>query len=192
ALLLFASLALPAMLAAQALEATFADLKGEVEWSAAGSTQFQSASSNTVLHAGDRIRTTANSSARLAFYEGSTTDLGASTGVRIDDMSQGSDQNVVKLMQTQGVSQAQVSQQGGTPTNLQVETPASLATAPSATCPWVRVGGDGTTMVRNYGGGRPPAPQPQPGQQGTFNPILGPGVFGPPPGAGPRLITLMM
>ena len=77
ALVLVASLLAPSLVAAQAaLEATFADLKGEVEWSAAGSTQFQSASLNTVLHAGDRIRTAANSAARLAYFEGSATQRG--------------------------------------------------------------------------------------------------------------------
>ena len=67
-------LAAPALLWAQALETTFADLKGEVQYSVAGSTQYQQADSNTVLHTGDRLRTLTNSSARLTFYEGSTTD----------------------------------------------------------------------------------------------------------------------
>ena len=35
-------------------------------------------------------------------------------------------------------------------TSYQVESPAALASAPPTTCPWVRVGRDGTTMVRNY------------------------------------------
>ena len=102
--LIIATLAVPAILVAQALEATFADLRGEVEWSAAGSTQWQRADANTVLHAGDRVRTAANSAARLAFYEGSATDLAASTGVRLDDLRQQDGQNLVKLTQTQGIT----------------------------------------------------------------------------------------
>src|SRR4051812_37416707 len=88
AVLLVAALALPAMLLAQALEATFADLKGGAGWWGAGSTEWEPAPANVVLHAGDRVRTTANSSARLAFYEGSTTDLAASTGVRVETLQQ--------------------------------------------------------------------------------------------------------
>src|SRR5687768_6763991 len=41
---------MPAILGAQALEATFAAVKGEVQWSPVGSTQWAAASANTVLH----------------------------------------------------------------------------------------------------------------------------------------------
>src|SRR5688500_5226183 len=91
---------MPAILGAQALEAAFADLKGEVQWSPAGSTQWAAASANTVLHSGDRVRTSVNSSARLAFFEGSTVDLGATTGIRLDAVRQGDDESQVQVLQT--------------------------------------------------------------------------------------------
>src|SRR5438128_96922 len=97
--MLLGSLLLPTMLLAQALESVLADLKGEVQWSSAGSSQWQVASANTVVHAGDRVRTSANSSVRLAHFEGSVTDLGDSTGVRIDALDQADGQNTVRLSQ---------------------------------------------------------------------------------------------
>jgi hypothetical protein len=192
AALLIASLVLPALLTAQALEATFADLKGEVQWSAAGSTQWEAASGNTVLHAGDRVRTAANSSARLAFYEGSTTDLVALTGVRIDTLQQADNENQIKLSQTAGVTQAQVQEPAATTTRYQVETPASVASAPPSTCPWVRVGADGTTLVRNYRGGVRLAVAPQPVQQVIYSVVPIPGWGGIPiPVRVPQLVTVM-
>src|SRR5437762_10577958 len=147
ALLLVASLLAPSLLAAQvALEATFADLKGEVEWSPAGSTQFEAASLNTVLHAGDRIRTAANSAARLAYYEGSATQVGDTTEVRIDTLQQGTDQNLVRLTQQTGTTQGEVQQTGATATNYEVESPVSVTNAPPTTCPWVRIDADGCTL----------------------------------------------
>ncbi len=191
AALLIANLILPALLTAQALEATFADLKGEVQWAAAGSTQWETASANTVLHTGDRVRTTANSSARLAFYEGSTTDLEAVTGVRIDALQQADNENQIKLTQTAGVTQAQVQEPAATTTRYQVETPASVASAPPSTCPWVRVGADGTTLVRNYRAGVRLAVAPQQVQQVVYSVAFVPGWGGIPiPVRIPQVITV--
>src|SRR5688572_28215515 len=140
AALLLGALLVPTALIAQVLEATFADLKGEVQWSVAGSTQWEAASANTVLHAGDRVRTAANSSVRLAFFEGSTTDLAAGTAVRVDELSTSAGQGTIRLLQSEGITQAQVQQAPDALTSYQVESPAALATAPATTCPWVRVG----------------------------------------------------
>ena len=140
----------PALLFAQALETTFADLKGEVQWAAAGSTAFERADANTVLHAGDRVRTAANSSARLAFYEGTTADLAGDTELGLTTLAQDGGTNVVRVEQAAGVSQAQVQPAAETPTRYEVLTASALTTAPTATCPWVRSGADGSTVVRNY------------------------------------------
>ncbi len=189
-LLLVASLLAPSLVAAQAaLEATFADLKGEVEWSPAGSTQFQAASLNTVLHAGDRIRTAANSVARLAYYEGSATQLGDTTEVRLDTLQQGTDQNLVRLTQTSGTSQGEVQQRPGVATSYQLETPVSVTDASPATCPWVRVDTDGTTLVRNYQGAQPRGSVTLDVPQLTFTTIPVPGPFGPVPQLVPQATT---
>jgi hypothetical protein len=189
---LLAVFALPAILLAQALETTFADLKGEVQWSTAGSTQWETASSNVVLHAGDRVRTGANSSARLAFYEGSTTDLAASTGARIDALQQADNENQITLSQTSGASQAQVVEPAAGTTRYQVETPASEARAPASTCPWVRVAANGTTLVRNYRNGVQLQVASQPVQQVIYSVVFVPGFGGfPTPVRVPQLVTVM-
>ena len=59
-------------------------------------------------------------------------------------------------------------QTGGARTSYQVETPASLASAPPTTCPWVRVAADGTALIRNYGAERPQAVAPQPVQEVVY------------------------
>jgi len=127
------SLVLPALLPAQGLEATFADLKGEVEWSAAGSTQWEAASANTVLHAGDRVRTLGNSSARLAYFEGSATALAAATSIRIDEMRNEADLRLLRLTQETGATQGQVQEAGGIPTNYEVTSASAVMLAPPRT-----------------------------------------------------------
>jgi hypothetical protein len=150
AMALVGSLLVPAtVLVAQGLEATLIDVKGEVEWSPAGATQYQRVGVATVVHTGDRLRTAENSAARLAYFEGSTTDLGATTGVRLDNLDQSPAGTVIKLTQVSGTTQAHV-QPAAANTSYQVESPAALASAPPTTCPWVRVSRDGTTLVRNY------------------------------------------
>src|SRR4029079_18894835 len=143
------------VLVAQGLEATLIDVKGGGEWAPAGATQYQLSGSATVVHTGDRLRTAENSAARLAYFEGSTTDLAASTGVRLDNLDQSADGTVIKLTPASGITQAQgraIPEAKGPPPpanpNSRGETPAAPASAPPTTCPWVRVGRDGTTMVR--------------------------------------------
>jgi hypothetical protein len=192
-LVLVASLLAPSLVAAQAaLEATFADLKGEVEWSPAGSSQFQAASLNTVLHAGDRIRTAANSAARLAYFEGSATQLGDATEVRIDTLQQGADQNLVRLTQASGTSQGAVQQRPGVATSYQTETPVSVTEAPPMTCPWVRVDADGTTLVRNYQGAQPRGSITLDVPQLSYTTTFVPGPFGPVPQLVPQPTTTSM
>jgi hypothetical protein len=178
---LVGTLLVPAtVLVAQGLEATLIDVKGEVEWSPAGATQWQRVGAATVVHTGDRLRTAENSAARLAYFEGSTTDLAASTGVRLDNLNQSADGTVIKLTQVSGTTQAQV-QPSPANTNYQVESPAALASAPTTTCPWVRVGRDGTTMVRNYMNMPPLAVEPVAVQEIIYTTGW---QFGP---AGPRM-----
>ena len=186
----------PAILGAQALEAAFADLKGEVQWSPVGSTQWAAASANTVLHSGDRVRTSVNSSARLAFFEGSTVDLGATTGIRLDAVRQGDDESQVQVLQTAGVTQAQVQQAPNKTTSYHVDTPAALVSASmlASTCPWVRVDANRTTLVRNYSSmvpvrmAAPPQAAAQPRLQLRWVLGLVPGLMGPVPQPLPEIV----
>lgn len=151
AMLLVTSLLLPALLIAQGLESTLSDIKGEVEYSPSASTEWERADTNTVVRAGDRVRTAANSSVRLTHFEGTTTDLGATATVRVDTLSTTGSENSVKLSQTQGTTKAQVQKRAAAlPTRYEVETDAALTTAPDQTCPFVRLLSDGSTLVRNY------------------------------------------
>ena len=178
---------MPAILGAQALEATFADLKGEVQWSPVGSTQWAAASANTVLHSGDRVRTSGNSSARLAFFDGSTAALGATTGIRLDAVRQVDNESQVQVLQTAGVTQAQVQQAPDKTTSYHVDTPAALVSASTlaSTCPWVRVDANRTTLVRNYSSVVPApvaaSPQAAAPPRRELRWVLGlvPGVMGP-------------
>ena len=68
----------------------------------------------------------------------------------------------IKILQNEGVAQAQVQPAPERPTAYQVESPSSTVAAATTTCPWVRVQDDGTTLVRNYAGGAglPSLPKP--------------------------------
>jgi hypothetical protein len=190
-----ASLAAPTvLLLAQGLEASLADVKGQVQVSRAGSSQYETADANTRLATGDRVRTLANSSARLAFFEGSTTDLAGLTAVRIDDQSQSDTQSSIRLLQAGGVSEAQVQQQTpDKPTSYQVESPAAVASASvvASTCPWVQVGADGTTLVRNYSASVRLGVEPQPVLDVIWVPTFLPSPAGPIPQMVPQLVTVM-
>lgn len=186
---LLVSQVLPSLLLAQALEATFADLKGEVQWAAAGSTEWEAASANSVLHAGDRVRTAANSSARLAFFEGSTADLADNTELGLTTFAQDGGTNVVRVEQAAGVSQAQVQPAAETPTRYEVLTASALTTAPTATCPWVRSGADGSTVVRNYDRSGTAGPTgPIPAVRLDYTQTFLPGPRGPIPWLQPHAV----
>lgn len=189
-----ATLASPAvLLLAQGLEASLADVKGQVQVSRAGSSQYETADANTRLATGDRVRTLANSSARLAFFEGSTTDIAALTAVRIDDLSQTDTQSSIRLLQTGGVSEAQVQQAPDKSTSYQVESPAAVANASTqaATCPWVRVDADGTTLVRNYSASVRLRVEPQPVLELRWVPGFVPTPLGPIPQMMPQLVSVL-
>ena len=172
------SLAVPAIIVAQSPDAGVVERTNQVEYSPAGSDRWQPAPPDVTLAPGDRLRTGVGSAARVGFFDGTTTALGASTGLRVDRLE--ADPARIKVGLASGVSQARVARGTGA-ASYEIETSALRLTAPAATCPWVRVAPDGTTLVRNYGAGPGPAVEPQPVQDVVYAPVLMPG----PPGAVP-------
>jgi hypothetical protein len=138
------------------------------------------------------VRTAANSSARLTFFEGSTTDVAAETGIRLDALQEVGTEAQVRLLQTAGVTQAQVQQAPDRTTSYQVETAAALVSASTRapTCPWVRVDAHQTVLVRNYS----PVVQPRVAAQSVVERRwvlrLVPGPLGPIVQPWPRLVTV--
>lgn len=155
--------------------AMLADVRGVVEWSPAGSLQFQAASADTMVQAGDRVRTAPNGSARLLFTGGSSTELGSGTGVLVERLERGPNGNVVAgLVQSAGTTVNQVvplvdlaslslAEPAAGPlgrteplvdlaTVLGIETPAAEIVV-DATTATVAVAADGTTRVVNALGG---------------------------------------
>jgi FtsP/CotA-like multicopper oxidase with cupredoxin domain len=182
------SLAVPAIIVAQTPDASFVERTNQVEYSPAGSARWQPASPDVALAPGDRLRTGAASAARVGFFDGTTTALGASTGLRVDRLD--ADPARIKVVLTSGLSQARVASGAGM-ASYEIETSAVRVAAPAAACPWVRVAADGTTLVRNYGAGPTPAVDPQPVQDVVYAPVPMAGPAGPVPVPMPQVVTAM-
>ncbi|HLH26176.1 MAG TPA: multicopper oxidase domain-containing protein [Chloroflexota bacterium] len=182
------SLAGPAIILAQAPDASIVERTNQVEYSPAGSDQWEAAPADVTLAPGDRLRTGAGSRARVSFFDGTTTALGASAGIRVDQLD--ADPARIKLTQVSGVTQAQVPPDGAD-ARYAVETRSLTVRAPGATCPWVRVAADGSILVRNYGAGPGPAVEPQPVQDVVYTPAPVPGPSGPVPVPMPQVVTVL-
>src|SRR5688572_26729496 len=100
ALPMVATIAVPAIMVGQTLEARFVERTNQVEYSPAGSSQWQPAPADVALGPGDRLRTAANSAARVAFFDGTTTALGPTTGLRVEGLDAADRQ--IRLSQTAG------------------------------------------------------------------------------------------
>ena len=181
------SLAVPAIMLAQSPDAHLAERSNQVEYSPAGSNQWQSAPLDVALAPGDRLRTGPGSSTRIGFFEGTTTTLAENTGIRLDRLE--ADPMQVGVTQVSGITQTQVatSDRG---TAFTLATPSLAVQASGGACPWVRVAADGTSLVRHYGSGPGPAVEPQPVQDVVFAPVPVPGPGGPVPVPMPQVITV--
>jgi suppressor of ftsI len=181
------SLAVPAIILAQAPDARLAERGSQVEYSPAGSSQWQPAPPDVALSPGDRLRTGAGGYSRVTFSEGTTIALAASTGIRLDRLD--ADPPLVGLTQVSGLTQTRVAA-GDRPGRLAVATPSLAIEASAGACPWVRVAADGSTLVRHYGANSGPAVEPQPVQDVVFAPVPMPGPGGPVPVPMPQIVTV--
>jgi hypothetical protein len=136
----------PKMTVAQG--ATLDRVSGAVEILPANGDTWRLASVGERVEAGDRIRTGALSTARLVFFEGSTTDLMASTEVAVTQVSarpEGSDK-IIALHQWLGQTYSRVEQLSDRASRFEIETPTAVAGVRGTEFAIV-VEGDGTTSV---------------------------------------------
>ena len=186
------TLAGPALIVAQTRDATITDVQSKVEYSPAGSDGWRPAAASDALGIADRVRTGPGGSTRLSFLEGTTALLGPITSVRVDSRPDvHGDTHAIAITQTSGITQAQVRPVGERGAAYIVETGTVRVSAPGATCPWVRVHGDGTVLVRNYDGGSALPVPAQAVQQIAYVPVLVPGPTGPVAVPMPQLVPVL-
>jgi len=109
--------------------ATLARMSGEVLLKKAGTGSWVRASSGTSLEIGDCIKTQTNSSAVIAFFEGSISEVGAETEICIKDLSVFGDtgSTSVKLHQEIGNTSNRVEKLVDPASRYEIETPDGVA-----------------------------------------------------------------
>jgi hypothetical protein len=128
--------------------ATLDRVSGAVEILPASDDTWHMVAAGEQVEAGDQIRTGSLSTARLVFFEGSTTDLMASTEVAVTQVSarrQGSDK-IIALHQRLGRTYSRVEQLSDRASRFEIETPTAVAGVRGTEFAIV-VEGDGTTSV---------------------------------------------
>src|SRR4051812_8650635 len=90
------ALAMGAPIIAQELtdQATLETRQPEVQWSAAGATDWQSVPTRQTVAAGDRARTGPRAGARLIYFEGTVTELGPETGLLVERLERSPEGNL--------------------------------------------------------------------------------------------------
>jgi hypothetical protein len=99
---------------AQSLDdaATLETRQPEVQWSPAGATLWQSVPTRQTVVVGDRARTGPGAAARLIYFEGTVTELGAETGLLVQRLERSAEGNIVtRLVQSAGTTINRVVQQ---------------------------------------------------------------------------------
>jgi hypothetical protein len=127
--------------------ATLDPVDGVVELMPAGSDTWHPASAGEQVEAGSRIRTGPLSTATLAFFDGSTTDMEAQAEVTVIDLSsRRGGGRVILLRQTRGQTYSRVRRLPDRASRFEIETP-TASTAVRGTEFAVAVEADGTTSV---------------------------------------------
>jgi hypothetical protein len=128
--------------------ATLDQISGVVEILPANGDTWRLASVGERIEAGDRIRTGSLSTARLLFFEESTTDLAASTEVAITQASarRDGDGKIIVLHQWLGRTYSRVEQLPDRASRFEIETPTAVAGVHGTEFA-IAVEGDGTTSV---------------------------------------------
>jgi hypothetical protein len=113
---------------ALASQCTLSVFSGSIEIQAAEETSWQQGADGMTLSAGDRIRTAANSSALLTFFEGSTIKLEPETDVQIQQVERAQDESVrITLKQWLGRTWSRVVKMAGPGSHYEIETPSATA-----------------------------------------------------------------
>src|SRR4051794_13599948 len=108
--------------------ATLETRRPEVEWSAAGATQWEAVPTRHSVQVGDRIRTGTGASARLLYFEGTSTELGPDTGLLVQRLERSGEGSLItSLFQAAGTTLNRVVSLVDPGAGFQVETPAAIA-----------------------------------------------------------------
>jgi hypothetical protein len=128
--------------------ATLDQVSGKVEFLPTGSDTWRPVSASEQLKAGSQVRTGPRSAARLRFFDGSTTDLGAEAGLAVVQMNVQRDggKAVILLRQTSGQTYSHVQRLPDQVSRFEIRTPAAVVTV-RGTEFTTTVGIDGTTSV---------------------------------------------
>lgn len=114
--------------------ATLARTSGEVLIMKAGTENWIKAASGTNLEMGDCIKTRANSSAIITFFEGSVSDVSAETEICVEEMSVSGDtgSTTIKLHQEIGNTSSRVEKLVDPASRYEIETPDGIAAVRSS------------------------------------------------------------
>jgi len=113
---------------ALASQCTLSILSGSVEIQALEETSWQQCVDGITLTEGDRVRTTANSSALLTFFEGSTIKLESDTDIQIQQVERAQDESIrITLKQWLGRTWSRVAKMAGPGSHYEIETPSATA-----------------------------------------------------------------
>ena len=113
---------------ALASQCTLSVFGGSVEIQAPDETSWQQGTDGMTLAVGDRIRTAANSSALLTFFEGSTIKLEPETDVQIQQVERAQDESIrITLKQWLGRTWSRVVKMAGPGSHYEIETPSATA-----------------------------------------------------------------
>ena len=129
------------------------EISGKVTVLTAGSTNWTEAEIGMQLEAGDRIKTEADSSALITFFEGSTTELQPNTEMAIEELSIAVETGAttVSLEQSLGKTKSRVAKLIDPGSRYEVTTPSGSAVV-RGTEYEVEVFSDGSAIVRVYKG----------------------------------------
>ena len=130
-------------------QATLETRQPDVQWSPRRRGRLAERAHRQAVTAGDRVRTGPAASARLVYFEGTVTEVGAETGLLVQRLERGADGNIVaSFFQSVGSTVSRVVHGTATAADFSVETPAASAFV-RGTTPRVIVADDGTTRIAN-------------------------------------------
>ena len=130
-------------------QATLETRQPQVQWSAAGATDWQAVPTRQAVVVGARVRTGPGAAAHLVYFEGTVIEIGASTGLLIQRLERSSEGNIItSLFQSVGTTVSRVARLVDPSATFEVETPAATAFV-RGTTPRIQVASDGTSRVAN-------------------------------------------
>jgi hypothetical protein len=130
-------------------EATLEARQPEVQWSPTGRSDWQTLLTRAPVRVGDRVRTGPGAAARLTYFEGSVTEVGADTLLQVERLGRSpSGGIVVELVQSVGTTLSRVVHLVDPQASFEVQTPAATVFV-RGTTPRVQVAASGQTRVAN-------------------------------------------